>query len=772
MKKKIYKSSVNNESSNSFINNSFFKPNNFTNNTYKFNVPPTSERNEILNSGKKILNQQEINNWQKNKIKIKLLSSIKKHVKVNSSLLSISYVKPLKFAFKNHIESLNTLETERNGRTDRTDSKIMNQKNYFQPIVKNNYYKCNFTTMKSNDKKEKFTQNSSTNSLIMNITHKKTRKTSSVKDSKNKKSNDKKNKKSKNNSIKYNNTDRKNKNIKQNANLYKAYAGNQKEKIQANHKGHLLRNNFLNISYSYEKYKKLFEAIKNLKFYKKAFWSNLIRINGNNKICINKDNNESKSKTKDNNIKYIICQQIDDFNYLGNSNNSNNIKKEDEDNNNNNHNHNLKDKETNYIIVHIDNFNYRSNIDNRNKNKIFIISNAENINYNSIINDIKENNSKANEEFEKEKKEYEEKIKILNEENKKLNEKLKEIQQENEKICENFKKEIDNLSKVNTENIKEKEEILKELKLTKENYEKILKSSANDNNDNKKPEINIIDKEKEKENILNFNDDEIYEDIESKKTINEKKTEEGNPIENNENNLNKSTNDIKEGELNNNENQKGKDKKVRFKEDNDNDNEQENEIDKIKKEEEEKKKKEKEDLKRRLRRSRSLRRMLISKAKEKKELLRSAFLRFYEAGLSYKIRSGARRRTVQFNGPVSTNIIQKLLNEKKGKIIEEQKKEEEEKKSKEELDNKRKQLLEKIVSVADRKNKIALNNSFQKFYLKVKLDSVQNILKNDKKKKKKKKKTKKKAEGKNEKNAENKENENENENDHNDEQKK
>ena len=61
----------------------------------------------------------------------------------------------------------------------------------------------------------------------------------------------------------------------------------------------------------------------------------------------------------------------------------------------------------------------------------FGLENEENINYNGNIKDIKKNNNNVNDEFEKEKKTYEDKIKMLNEENKKLNEKLKEIQQEN-----------------------------------------------------------------------------------------------------------------------------------------------------------------------------------------------------------------------------------------------------------------------------------------------------------------------------------------------------
>ena len=67
MKKKGNKFSGNNESVNSFINNSFYKQNNFTNYTNTFNYPQSSERNEVSNGGKKKLNQQEINNWQKKK---------------------------------------------------------------------------------------------------------------------------------------------------------------------------------------------------------------------------------------------------------------------------------------------------------------------------------------------------------------------------------------------------------------------------------------------------------------------------------------------------------------------------------------------------------------------------------------------------------------------------------------------------------------------------------------------------------------------------------
>ena len=62
---------------------------------------------------------------------------------------------------------------------------------------------------------------------------------------------------------------------------------------------------------------------------------------------------------------------------------------------------------------------------------------------------------------------------------------------------------------------------------------------------------------------------------------------------------------------------------------------------------------------------------------------------------------------------------------------------------KEELKGKIVKALEKIIYKADRRNKIIIKKIFQKFYLKVKLESVQSIIINDKTKKKKKKKKKK-----------------------------
>ena len=205
MKKKNNITSANNESINNFSNNNFYKQNNFNNNSYTFNLPPSSKRNEPSNGGKKILNQKEINDWQKKKIKINISSNKKKHI--NNNLLSTNYVKPLKFALKHRIEAINTqFECYRN------DSRILNQKKCFQSMANNNSFKYNFNSLKSNDKKEKFSQYSSANSLVKNDTNKQIGKISSVKSPKNKKKRKSKNnnKKTKNSSI--NNTNKKNKN--------------------------------------------------------------------------------------------------------------------------------------------------------------------------------------------------------------------------------------------------------------------------------------------------------------------------------------------------------------------------------------------------------------------------------------------------------------------------------------------------------------------------------------------------------------------------------
>ena len=80
--------------------------------------------------------------------------------------------------------------------------------------------------------------------------------------------------------------------------------------------------------------------------------------------------------------------------------------------------------------------------------------------------------------------------------------------------------------------------------------------------------------------------------------------------------------------------------------------------------EKEKKKKEKNDLKQRLKKSRSLRRLLNRKAKEKKEMLKDYFFRFYRNGIISKFRNERKRKTMQVNSIMSARLIQKLILDK------------------------------------------------------------------------------------------------------------
>ena len=156
--------------------------------------------------------------------------------------------------------------------------------------------------------------------------------------------------------------------------------------------------------------------------------------------------------------------------------------------------------------------------------------------------------------------------------------------------------------------------------------------------------------------------------------------------------------------------------------------------------EEEKKEKENNEYKKRIDKARNLRRILQKKEKEKKELLKINFYKFYKNGIINKFRQENKRKTLQASSMMTNRIAQKLILQKKNIELEPK-----EKKDKDEL--KKKIALQKIVFKIDRKNMKILKNVFQRFYLKTKLESVQDLIKNDnngKKKKKKKKKVKKK----------------------------
>ena len=156
-----------------------------------------------------------------------------------------------------------------------------------------------------------------------------------------------------------------------------------------------------------------------------------------------------------------------------------------------------------------------------------------------------------------------------------------------------------------------------------------------------------------------------------------------------------------------------------------------------------KEEKERSDLKERLRKSRRLRKLMNKKASEKQELLRYYFFKFYRAGLfisRFKAYS-KRRRSCQLTAPIDIDLgkisSEKLLT----KIIKKELNEKEEKEKEKEEDQKQKlnEMLEKIFYKTDRRNMIIKSKIFKKFYLKAKLESLKDVLDNNKDKKKRKK---------------------------------
>ena len=158
-----------------------------------------------------------------------------------------------------------------------------------------------------------------------------------------------------------------------------------------------------------------------------------------------------------------------------------------------------------------------------------------------------------------------------------------------------------------------------------------------------------------------------------------------------------------------------------------------------KKMEEETNKKEEVERKKRLKKARSLRRILVKKAKEKKEILKNAFFRFYRIVIFARFRSEKMKRTFVPNKQNSKEIFEKILsNQNSGKLNSIEAKE------KEDLKSKIIEIVKRIVYKADRRKRIIMKRIFRKFYLIKKLESINNILdsyqaKGKKKKKKKKK---------------------------------
>ena len=668
-----------------------------------------------------------------------------------NNIMLKNYAKSLRYAYNTHIHAINTQFNNYN-----RDS--FTKKNNTYRFVDNNKLNNSLNTVKNN-----------------NLNY----------DSRNKKVQRDKN--CKNLKIKtLNNNYRINNDAKMYINEFTGYEIIQKIiKIQTYYRAYFTRRKLYNTFLLYSKISNLFGIIVNgINFYKKLFMENIkqkekiikninkakIELNKNNSVINSKSNTKIISNLKKRNEEFHICN-INKITF-----------KEEPPNNNNNHFSYDKANISNYYVCNVNNININT-IENKN--------NIHNIPY----------NNKDEKSLFEDKKIYEEKIKKLIDENKIIKEKNIEYQK-NEDIYNNIKLENAKLNIINNEINKAKAQLLYDLKNTKKEYEKLLNERKNLSQNNiiiKPIEINIIN-EKGINNNNNFakrnnkninNENEIKENMEDNSS---------NTLNKNCNIIDVKMNDKKErekylknlfkikvfemrdyvhkcftkfyyngiflqmtGKLSHLE-QKSENNKEISEVNMENENKCINNIKSIKGEssildikkqqaqkEKDKQEQENNDLKARLKKSRGLRKLMAKKANERMEILRVNFYRFYRAGIIHKFRSMKKRKTCEVRGSINLSNINKEINsgeenslEKKSRLKSAKNLISKEIKEKEELKKKIVSSLEKIIFKIDRKNMIIMKTIFQKFYLKAKLESVTNIIDNDKVKKKKKKKMKKK----------------------------
>ena len=295
----------------------------------------------------------------------------------------------------------------------------------------------------------------------------------------------------------------------------------------------------------------------------------------------------------------------------------------------------------------------------------------------------------------KEKKEYEEIIEQLNKENQILKENIKEIQQK-EEIYNKIRQDNENLNILNNKLIIENEKFMNDLKSLNEKYEQLLKeknkstNNINLNSDEKIGIINDIANDPIQEiNDTNISPKNINENYKEKKYNNSKEiifTDKDIIKKNLKNAIIKKIDEMKyfmqkkfakfyyngiflqmTGKLNHlndkPDNIENQNNNINSNTDSNIDN---NNYNNNKNKEEEKRKKENDDLKQRLKKSRSLRRLLNRKAKEKKEMLKNYFFKFYRNGIISKFRNERKRKTMQVNSIMSNRLIQKLILDKNG----------------------------------------------------------------------------------------------------------
>ena len=738
LKKKIF-----NISSKNIFNHKDIISNRNLNKTFLIsnNITRNIDKNSIKKSQNNIKYQKYIKN-----------SNNKKNICYNkfiNNLNSTKYIKSLNFALNPHIEAINTQFRKNN--------------NYSKYYINNgnNIYKLNINSNRNiislkNGKIRRYptqsiTKNNENNIMInQSKTMKYHRNNSLISDKKTflNKSNDFKE--------------------------YRKYIN--AVKIQSSYRGHIYRyknNNILRIL------KLILIFINKMKLYKRTFFNNLTK-KINKKIIFSQKISKYINKVSKKNSKKILKRNKSCDYMICNKNNIN-INSTYKNKNSNTKINNI----INYTICNINNLNINNNINRVNKSNI---SNTKDNNYNNI------NNNEYINSLINEKRLSEEKIKKLNNENINLTKKIKEINQKNEDKYKILNQENKNLNSINNDISIKNQQLLNELNSIKEKYENLLKKKNltqfnitkqseinikyqenNDNENNNKNEkinkndindnisvettnnindtnnnnmevndigkkINIIktkekcfkrlvnksiDKYKEylRKNFARFYYNGIYLQMTGKLKVSNNKLENNKKIEKNE--LYESRHVVIIDDIN-----KEKEKKEEEK--------TEEEKKKEEKTEEEKKREEELSLKERIRKSRSIRKLLVKKAKEKMDTLKHYFYRFYRAGIISKFRRQQRRRSCIYNNPLSLDTVDKLIGNNNEKLLSKEIKE------KNQLKEKTVKMLGKIIFKKDRDKMVILNNNFKKFYLKAKLLSIKTIIDNDKDKPKKKKKSKKK----------------------------
>ena len=323
------------------------------------------------------------------------------------------------------------------------------------------------------------------------------------------------------------------------------------------------------------------------------------------------------------------------------------------------------------------------------------------------INDLKKLNK---EELEKELYKYMNKNKelfdIIEYYKKKINFIQLELKNYKEKFNENYVFQTENQKIINYNKKINIKGVKKEKYISKEN-KKILRSKNFSNARSLNKKVTIFDKKDKNLQISKYNNNnENMNNIKIFKSQNEIKQNNENKKEKKEKKENKDNNDDKKIENNNigNKNEQ-KDK---------NENKKELEENPLEKKE-------------RLKKSRGLRKLLTKKGKEKKEILRKYFVRFYLAGLYASIRQGVRKRTLEkkernrsadhIHGKISfennnNNILDFSNNE--DEIEDEIEKEK----------NKRNKLLTKIIYRKDRVVILIMKKTLEKLNLRAKLISL------------------------------------------------